>query len=124
MILYLIRHGETDWNLHKKFQGITDNPLNETGIKQAKKISAVIKKFDVDKIYASTLKRAQQTAEETSKVTGLDVHIALDIQEVSLGEAEGLPTKELAEIFKNPHFNINNWKSNDPVFDQMSYPGG
>lgn len=124
MRLYLIRHGETDWNLERRFQGTKDNPLNSTGVEQAKKISTILKDFAIQKIVASTLQRAQQTAEETSKVIGIPVNIVSNLHEVSVGEAEGMPTKELVEIFKDPYYDIENWKSNDPAFDNMSYPGG
>lgn len=63
MIIYLIRHGETDYNLQHKIQGITDTVLNETGIKQAKSTKVEFDKLDIDLIICSTLTRAKQTAD-------------------------------------------------------------
>ena len=42
MILYFVRHGETDWNVKKKIQGKTDVPLNETGKQQAKELADML----------------------------------------------------------------------------------
>lgn len=60
--IYIIRHGQTDWNVKGLLQGTTDTELNETGIKQAEELS---KKLDLDKIdicFCSPLKRTRQTA--------------------------------------------------------------
>lgn len=62
MIIYLIRHGETDYNLQHKIQGRTDTVLNETGITQAKIAKEQFNKLDIDIIICSTLTRAKQTA--------------------------------------------------------------
>ncbi len=63
MRLCLVRHGQTDWNLLGKKQGRTDNPLNETGIKQAEELSKRIKDKEFDICISSPLKRAYKTAE-------------------------------------------------------------
>ena len=57
MKVYVIRHGQTDWNLAQKTQGKTDIELNETGIKQAIKAKDEINKCDIDLIYCSPLKK-------------------------------------------------------------------
>ena len=51
--IYLIRHGETDWNKEKKFQGHTDIPLNSEGESQAEVLSHKIKHFDIHHIFSS-----------------------------------------------------------------------
>lgn len=61
MNIYLIRHGETNYNLQHKIQGRTDTVLNETGIKQAKIAKEQFNKLDIDLIICSTLTRAKQT---------------------------------------------------------------
>lgn len=63
MNIYLIRHGETDYNLQHKIQGRTDTVLNENGIKQAKIAKVEFDKLDIDVIICSTLTRAKQTAD-------------------------------------------------------------
>ena len=62
MKLYLVRHGETDWNLKHKMQGQVDVPLNSTGLKQAEKLRERLKNYDFDICYCSPLKRAVETA--------------------------------------------------------------
>ena len=56
MKVYVIRHGQTDWNLAKKTQGKTDIELNETGIEQARKAKEEINKCNIDLIFCSPLK--------------------------------------------------------------------
>lgn len=63
MKLYVIRHGQTDWNVAGKCQGMSDIELNETGIEQAKKVKEQIKKYNINLIISSPLKRAKKTAE-------------------------------------------------------------
>lgn len=65
MIIYFIRHGQTDYNLRELVQGTTDIPLNETGLQQAKVVRRLMKEKDVqyDKIYCSPLQRAIVTCE-------------------------------------------------------------
>ena len=65
--LYLVRHGETAWNIDNKYQGITDIPLNEIGIKQAQAIARRMKAFKIDKIYSSDLSRAYETGKLISR---------------------------------------------------------
>lgn len=59
MNIYLIRHGETDYNLQHKIQGRSDTVLNDNGIKQAKVAKEEFNKFDIDLIICSTLTRAK-----------------------------------------------------------------
>ena len=63
MKLYVIRHGQTDWNVAGKCQGRTDIELNSTGIEQAKKAKTQLKDYKIDLIICSPLKRARKTAE-------------------------------------------------------------
>lgn len=63
MTLYIVRHGQTDWNLEGRIQGNTDNPLNETGFSQARTVGEQLGQVTLDHVYPSGLKRAIQTAE-------------------------------------------------------------
>ncbi len=65
MKLYLVRHGQTDWNIKKQLQGITDIELNATGIQQAQDLAAQIRaqNLQFDACYVSPLQRAQKTAQ-------------------------------------------------------------
>ena len=62
--IYLVRHGETDWNNKKIMHGQVDIPLNEFGVKQAKLLAQELKNVHIDVCFCSTLSRAKQTAEE------------------------------------------------------------
>ena len=61
--LYIIRHGETEWNKIGRYQGITDVPLNDNGIAQAKACANALKYVHFDRILSSDLSRALVTAE-------------------------------------------------------------
>ena len=62
-MIYFIRHGETEYNKQRRYQGQLDIPLNETGIAQAEKSRDNLAKFKFDEIYSSPLLRARKTAE-------------------------------------------------------------
>ena len=63
MNLYVVRHGETIWNVEKRVQGITDIPLTEKGKKEAEELQELISTLDIDVVIASPLERARETAE-------------------------------------------------------------
>lgn len=62
MILYVVRHGKTAWNLEHRCQGISDIPLIEEGREKAKELSSLVKTLDIDVVISSPLKRALETA--------------------------------------------------------------
>ena len=88
MKLYLVRHGETSWNIGRKVQGQMDIPLNGTGVRQAEKVREVLKNEIFDVCYCSPLMRARRTAEIA---TDGRVEIVIDdnLKERGFGELEG-----------------------------------
>lgn len=68
MKLYLVRHGETEWNRMRKLQGQTDIPLNENGIRQAQELAERLREYSFEGIVCSPLLRARQTAEQIFSV--------------------------------------------------------
>ncbi|MCQ4936005.1 histidine phosphatase family protein [Anaerotignum propionicum] len=62
-MIYLVRHGETDWNLFKRFNGMTETFLNETGLQQAKLQSENLKDINFDVCFCSSQIRARQFCE-------------------------------------------------------------
>ena len=94
MIIYVTRHGQTDWNLIDRLQGITDNELNDEGIKQARKKQEDLKNENIDLIICSTLKRARQTAEIINDGREIQIIYDEDIQERNYGEFEGLKNED------------------------------
>ena len=90
MKLYLIRHGQNDWNLEGKIQGRTDIPLNKTGLEQAAMLAKGMEHRPVTRIFSSPLKRALQTAQIIGESRKAPVEIVEDLQEVDFGRWEGL----------------------------------
>lgn len=89
--LYLVRHGETDFNRKRMVQGRgIDAPLNTEGQAQAKALAARVSKMKVDAIYASTLLRARETASFVANVhPGVPITFLRDLEEMSWGIYEG-----------------------------------
>lgn len=63
MMLYIVRHGETDWNRLRRVQGHTDIPLNDYGRHLARETAEGMKDIQIDLAYTSPLRRAEETAE-------------------------------------------------------------
>jgi len=96
-MIYLIRHGQTDWNALGKMQGQTNIPLNEIGREQAKTASIEVAKVKVEHIFSSNLDRAKETSEIINGLLGLNLKIALDnrISEFCIGDFEGREWKTI-----------------------------
>lgn len=90
MILYIIRHGETDWNVKRRFQGRSDIPLNDEGRRLARVTSEALRDIPFNKIYTSPLKRAYETAMIIKGGRDIPVITEQRIIEIGFGEYEGL----------------------------------
>lgn len=90
MRLYIIRHGETDWNVQRRFQGRSDIPLNEEGRRLARITSEALRDVPFARIYTSPLKRAYETAMLVKGDRDIPVMIEPRIIEIGFGEYEGL----------------------------------
>lgn len=88
MKIYLTRHGQTNLNKQMLMQGRTDEPLNETGIKQAMYMHELVKDISFDAVYASPLQRAIKTASLISEWNESDIKIDSRIIEVEFGKYE------------------------------------
>ena len=71
-MIYVVRHGETEWNAINKVLGRTDMPLNEKGIKQAQELARSLKDLKIDVFLCSPLLRARQTADAISDETAMN----------------------------------------------------
>ena len=90
MTIYLIRHGETDWNRENRLQGREDIELNETGLLQSEACAAALRDVPADLILTSPLKRARATAEIISRAAGFtQVVVEQDLIERDFGSAVG-----------------------------------
>ena len=88
MKIWLTRHGQTNYNKQKLMQGLTDEPLNETGIRQAKQAREKIGDIHFDAIYASSLDRAITTASIIGNIEKEKVIVDDRIIEVNFGKYE------------------------------------
>ena len=91
MKLFLLRHGETDWNKEWRLQGFSDIPLNEKGIEQAKEAALGVKNIKFDAVYASPLDRAVTTASIIGNVPRESIICDERILEADFGPFEGKP---------------------------------
>jgi len=100
--LGLLRHGQTDWNINFLLQGVTDIPMNQTGIEQVKLAAQAIRAEDWDVVLTSPLSRARQTAEIIANQHGYTDIIDQEVLiERSFGEAEGLSHEQWRAKYSN-----------------------
>jgi broad specificity phosphatase PhoE len=97
--LLIARHGETDWNRERRWQGHADPPLNELGREQARGLAARPGSDPPDAIYSSDLARACETAEIVGARLGVDVRLDERLREVDVGEWSGLTTSEIERLY-------------------------
>lgn len=104
--LCLVRHGETEWNLIRRYQGRVDIPLNETGQAQARTVASAIAAGEPWHVLVSSpLSRAMDTARAIASATGLDPILQdPDLVERAYGEAEGLTLEEREARWEGPEW--------------------
>lgn len=108
-MLYIIRHGQTEWNALHKLQGRTDIPLNDNGRRMAKEAGERYKNIHIDICYSSPLIRAVETAKIFLRDRDIPVITDDRLMEMSFGIYEGV-----ADSFDIPNCPINAC-FNDPV---------
>lgn len=98
--IYLVRHGETEWNKQQRSQGCSnDIPLSEEGMIQAKAISERLKNKKIDIICSSKLQRAQQTAKQIAEFHNIAVSEYDEFLEINFGVWEGMSVPEIKREF-------------------------
>ncbi len=111
MRLYIIRHGETEWNVLKRFQGRSDIPLNDEGRRLARITAEALREVPFSRIYTSPLKRAYETAMIIKTDRDIPVIEEPRIIEIGFGEYEGLccgkehyniPDPDFMNFFEKP----------------------
>ena len=95
--VYLVRHGQTEWNKKLTVRGRIDSPLNEDGHREAEAIAEALKDKNIDAIYTSPLMRSIETAQPTAKFFHLDIVPAEGFIDISYGDWEGLTFNEVKE---------------------------
>jgi broad specificity phosphatase PhoE len=95
--IYLIRHGETDWNLNGRWQGHADVPLNPLGLRQAQLVARrfLSEQLPVDALYSSDLDRAYRTARAIGEAVQLEVQPLPELREIDVGRWSGLTYEEI-----------------------------
>ncbi len=116
--VYITRHGETEWNKQRRFQGNKDSSLTEKGILAAELLSERIEEIDLDCIVSSPLKRAYRTAEIVKGNKAIDIETHDGFMEINLGDFEGMRWDEIEEI----HGDVLSKIKNDPF--KYGYPNG
>jgi len=115
--LLLVRHGETDWNRERRFQGHADTPLNDKGREQAHALAAELDGEQIDVVYTSDLARARETAEIVAARLGADVVALRELREIDVGDWEGLSWPEIEQRFPDGaqawHVNGAGWTSGE-----------
>ncbi|MFJ8074975.1 histidine phosphatase family protein [Streptomyces sp. NPDC096176] len=110
--IVLWRHGQTAWNLERRFQGSTDIELTEDGVAQARRAARLLASLNPHAIVASDLKRAAATAGELGGVTGLDISYDAALRETYAGAWQGLTHDEIVEKYGEQYAA---WKRGEPV---------
>jgi broad specificity phosphatase PhoE len=96
--LLLARHGETDWNSERRWQGHADQPLNEAGREQARELAESLLRRGIDAVYSSDLLRAHETARIVADRLGLPVAVDAGLREVDVGDWAGRVHSEIESI--------------------------
>jgi broad specificity phosphatase PhoE len=114
--IYLVRHGETQWNKEEIFRGQADIPLNEAGIRQARIAGQALGKIKFAKVFTSPLQRALQTAQIIAphqKIIQVE-----GFKDMHFGIWQGMALKKVREVYPEMH---RQWKS---VPHQVNFPQG
>jgi broad specificity phosphatase PhoE len=117
-VVYLARHGQTEWNVAGRRQGRLDSPLTALGVRQAQLNASLLRLHSIDAVVTSPLGRARRTADVFGEALGLPVQVVDDLAEVDHGEWSGLTSAEID----------GRWPGQRAVREQAKYtfrfPGG
>ncbi|WP_457638812.1 histidine phosphatase family protein [Persephonella sp.] len=107
--IILVRHGESEYNAKRIVQGHIDTDLTPAGIVQARLAGEALKKFNIQRIFSSDLRRAYRTATIISDVLNIPVEKDQRIREMNFGEWEG---RSYDHIFETDYETFHNWLKN------------
>lgn len=97
--IYLVRHGQTEWNVQHRFQGHKDSPLTKLGIQQAEWLGDALKEDTFDLIYSSTSNRAYHTADIIRGERDVPIIDCEEFKEINLGVWEGQTQEQIAKSY-------------------------
>ena len=98
---FIVRHGETDWNIERRTQGQLGTPLNDTGRDQARATAQLLKHQDIGIVISSDLARAKETAEIIAEATGAPIILDEKLRERNFGIGEGMLVDEQIQKYGN-----------------------
>ncbi|MGL5615884.1 MAG: histidine phosphatase family protein [Sarcina sp.] len=104
--IFLVRHGETEWNKLDKMQGWADSPLSELGEMQAKWLSEKINDFNINKIYTSPSGRAIRTSNLIKGDNNIEIVVSENLKEMNMGVWEGLEKKVIENLYSEDYYNF------------------
>jgi broad specificity phosphatase PhoE len=107
--LFLVRHGQTEWNLEGRYQGITNTKLTEEGRKQAELAAKYLSRVNFSGFYSSPIGRTIETAEVFKKILDKDYQVKENLKEMNFGKWEGL---KFDDIIVKYGTDFNNWIKN------------
>ena len=116
--IYLVRHGETEFNRMGVFRGRFDVELNDVGLKQARETGEALKGEGIEFILTSPLKRASVTAQTISRILGVGYEVDEAFNNINLGTWQGVPKKKVMEEFPEE------WKQWTTGPEHLVLPGG
>lgn len=118
--LYLMRHGETEWNKEKRFQGQLDSPLTKEGIKKIEETGEKLKNTNFYKVYTSEMGRAINTAKillEKNENKNVEMKKNEKLNEIYFGIWQGMTYDEILEKYEvegnNYFYNVKNYNANN-----------
>jgi broad specificity phosphatase PhoE len=97
--ILIARHGQSDWNQEKRWQGHADRPLTERGREQAQALAERVAHIELDAVYSSDLQRARDTGAVVAESQGLELRQLPELREVDVGSWSGLTRAEAEERF-------------------------
>ena len=96
-MIYLVRHGQTDWNIENRIQGHLDMPLNDTGRNEARICVTQLSALKIDQIIASDLSRTKETANIINETLFLPISFDSRLRETNCGDLQGRLSKDIPE---------------------------
>ncbi|WP_047153032.1 histidine phosphatase family protein [Aneurinibacillus tyrosinisolvens] len=122
--VYLVRHGQTDWNVQRRIQGHSDIPLNNEGVRQARLLADKLKEIPFTLVCSSDLQRAIHTARYLADAKGIQVEVYPGLRERHYGLWEGEDYETVRAQF--PDFDPGNdhmGKYKVETFSEMQHRG-
>lgn len=106
MKLYIVRHGETQWNKEGRMQGWKNSNLSEKGVENAKKLGQNLKGISFDYVYCSPLGRAVETANYILGEEKSEIILNDNLREMSFGIWEGMMHDEVEKLYPEEKYNL------------------